>query len=843
MSSTYNLINNTDAPTLSKVAGKPRVVTRSGVTEYYNEGAIAARILELSGTYNGLERLNVDYSLVLEKVSPMTYDGIKTSEIDNLVARNAADLVLIHPDYMKLAGRITASNIHKQTPNKFSECMEMLKNELIVEYNKKRSGIPKYINSSFFALIKKNAEQLDKIVVHDRDFMYSFTGYNQFKNIYLKKVNGVIIDRPQYVFMRIAVGLWAEYNDGLYTVRKLTNNEIEKIRYYYNAMSMCLYIHATPTILNTGFSGQMDSCFLLNVDDNLESITKLSADASKISKMSGGIGIAYGNIRAKGSYIAGTNGTSTGIMPQLGIIESNIITWNQGGARKGACAVYIPIFHKDILEFIEMRNKTGGNNDSRCLHLFNALWLSELFFERLSEYYNYHIQGNHDAAESVMYPTVDSVDAEGITLLSGDELRDRLMKMEMSGETVPVKISSIVAAITEAFAQAGTPFICNGDAAQFCSNMRNYGTIQSSNLCTEIYLPTRSDSYACCTLANIVLSNMVKTDQLGRRYFDFKSLEMVTRMAIRALDRVIDLNVYPTPECAKNAFDLRPLGLGIQGLGDTFSLLGYSYLSEEAEVLDKMIFETMYYYALYESAMIASEVGAYPYFNGSDISNGVFHWQRFEEYTGTKYIHERTDLDWNSLRKVVMNGISNATLLALMPTESTSKVFNSSPCIEPWYRHWYCNESDVNGRTELVNLNALYKAIELGLWTPENIRQLEMTGQFPFTGHWKDVYASAYEMNIPQYMKRAHYRQFMIDQGISLNIRHKEFTDINTTKQLLLGRKLGLKTINYYVSVTPTVDSVKITGSRVATIETEDVQLTAEQVCRRDNKEACVMCQ
>lgn len=822
-----------------------KVETRSGKTEYYNEGAIGARILELSGTYNGLEKLNIDYSLILDKVRPMIYNSIKTSEIDTLVARNAADLVLIHPDYMKLAGRIIASNIHKQTPNKFSECAELLRSSLTTEYNKKRDGIPKYINQSFFSLIKKNAEQLDKMIVHDRDFMYSFTGYNQFKNIYLKKVDGTIIDRPQYVYLRIALGLWAEWDESQYIVRRLNKDELSKIKEYYDSLSLCHYVHATPTILNTGFNGQMDSCFLLNVDDDLESITKLNCDASKISKMSGGIGIAYGNIRAKGSYIAGTNGTSTGIMPQLGIIQANINTWNQGGARKGACAVYIPVYHKDLLEFIEMRNKTGGNQDVKCFHLFNALWLSELFFERLEKYYTLCMDLKFDEANKVTYPTVDTTDYADINNIYGNELRDKLLEFEKSGQSVAVKMSSIVAAITEAFAQSGTPFICNGDAAQFCSNMRNYGVIQSSNLCTEIYLPTNSSSYACCTLANIVLSNMVKVDQLGRKYFDFKTLEKTTRMAIRALDRVVEINEYPTPECRKNAFDLRPLGLGIQGLADTFSLLGYPYLSDEAMMLDKMIFETMYYYALYESALLAIELGSYPAFNGSDISNGVFHWERFELYTNTKYIHERVDLDWDRLRNIVRNGIRNATLLAIMPTESTSKIFNSSPCIEPWYRHWYCNESDVNGRTELVNLNALYKAIELGLWNQDNIRKLELTGQFPFTGYWKEVYSSAYDMKISDYMKRNHYRQFMIDQGISMNIRHKEFTDINICKQLLLGRQLGLKTINYYVSVVPVVDSIKITGSRIQSEESEEESNDPNYyipVCRRDNPD-CANCQ
>lgn len=827
------------------------VTTRSNHTENYNESAILARIIELSGNYHGLGQLDVTANKVMDKVRPMLHENIHTFEIDSLVARAAADLTLVHPDYMKLAGRITASNIHKQTPGTFSKCMAKLHQELVREYHARNPNTveqPKYVNKSFFQLIAINAVALDKIINPGRDYIYSFTGFNQLKNTYFKKVNGEIIDRPQYVFLRIALALWAprtKQGSQEFMCKKLPSSTINLITEYYDLMSTHKYIHATPTILNSGFNGQMDSCFLLNVDDNIENIVKVGGDLAVISKMAGGVGVSYSNIRGKGSYIAGTNGRSTGIMPQLKILESHAKAWNQGGARKGAVAIYLSDHHKDIIEFIEMRNKSGGDSDSKCHNLFNALWCHERFFKKLQEYFSLRVRGNHVEADKVSMLTFDSTDYPGIDTKYGAELEEIYERLEQDGRGTKLSIASYVASIRDAFAQSGGPFICNADSANYCSNMKNYGAICSSNLCTEIFLPTTSDSYACCTLANIALNNFVKTDQFGQKYFDYADLAYVTRRAIRALDRVVDVNSYPVPECAKNAFDLRPLGLGIQGLADVFTALGLPYLSHEAEIVDKKIFETMYYYSLLESADLASEsisdtpYGAYPYFEGSDLHAGIFHWERFEEYTGRKYEHAATDLDWESLREIVKGGVRNATLLALMPTESTSKVLNNSPCIEPWYQHWYCNESDVNGRNELVNIAALYKAIELGLWTADNIKTLEQTGTFPFEGHWRDVFASAYEMPMPKYLERVQGRQYMVDQGISANIRHKKIDDETVIKQILLGRKLGLKTINYYVTIKPVASMVKITGSRIegttSNATREDDTIISGPICSRGN--------
>lgn len=844
-----------------------QIITRSGHTEAFNEGAIIGRISELAGTYIGLKALNVKPEKVIAKLHGLISDGMRTKDIDSLVASCAADLVLDHPDYMLLAGRIMASNNHKQTPGRFSETMMSLFTALVNEHA--NGDIPKYVNKSFFDMVRMNAKLIDKMIVDDRDFMYSFSGYNQMRSTYLKKVLGVLHDRPQYMYMRIALALWAPIKPRkdlterpVYELRRLRETELHRIKEYYDALSEGLYTHATPTILNSGLSGQLESCFLLNLDDTIESITKAGSDVAVISKSAGGIGLTYSNIRPKGAYIAGTNGYSTGIIPQLKILESHIKAWNQGGTRKGALAVYLADFHRDLLEFIDVRNKSGGDSDSKCPGLFTAIWAHSLFFKRLVEYFEYRAAGDHDKALEVTLPLVDpSVDI-GVTELSGADLEVFLREKETSEGSYSIRVASLAYAITDAFAQSGTPFICNADVAEWCSNMRNYGQIQSSNLCTEIFLPTTSSSYACCTLANVILNHYVREDEdeidadgNPKKYFDFDELERVVRLATRALDRVVSINVYPTVECAKNAADLRPLGLGVQGLADTFSAMGYPYHSADAEILDKKIFETMYFASVDESASMASELGSYPYFNGSDLSNGTFHWERFEDYfvvahgTQRKYVMARDDLDWEELRDKMMMGVRNATFLALMPTESTSKIFNNSPCTEPWYQHWYCNESDVNGRTSLINLDVIYKAISLGLWTDENRHTLESTGMFPFTGKWAEVYRSSYDMKIYPMMYRAHLRQYMVDQGMSLNIRHQKIDEASILKHIITGYQLGLKTINYYVTRKPIIDAKQVGGSASETVPQTVTELLeagnieeAKMVCKRNDPESCFMC-
>jgi len=841
-----------------------QVTTRSGKTEAFNEGAIIGRINELAGTYIGLKSLNIVAERVMTELRKMIasktiYNGMKTGDIDSLIALCAADLVLEHPDYMLLAGRIMASNNHKQTLPKFSTAMLSLFTALVKEHP--NDDIPKYINKSFFDMVRMNAVAIDKMIVDSRDFMYSFTGFNQMRSTYMKKVQGVIYDRPQYMFMRIALALWAPFKPRatptdrpVYELRRLRVNELERIREYYEVMSLGMYTHATPTILNSGLSGQLDSCFLMNVDDTIESITKAGSDLAVISKSAGGIGLPYSNIRPKGSYIAGTNGYSTGIIPQLKILESHIKAWNQGGTRKGALAIYLADFHRDLLEFIDIRNKSGGDSDAKCPGLFTAIWGHRLFFKRLIDYYEHLIEGRFDDSLKVTLPLVDpSVDV-GVTELTGSDLEIFLKEREGDDYHHSIRIASLAYAITDALAQSGTPFICNADVAEYCSNMKNYGPINSSNLCTEIYLPARSDSYACCTLANVVLNHYVVVGDSGDKYFDFDELERVVRLAIRALDRVITINVYPTPECATNSMDIRPVGLGVQGLADTFSALGYPYHSAEAEKLDKMIFETMYYVSVDESASMATEMGSYPYFEGSDLSKGVFHWERFEDYfvaeTGTakKYVHARSDLDWEELRDKMMMGVRNATFLAVMPTESTSKIYNNSPCTEPWYQHWFCNESDINGRTSLINLDVLYKAIELGLWNDENIQTLKSTGMFPFPGKWAEVFRSSYDMMVYPMMYRAHLRQYMVDQGMSLNIRHQVINEASILKHIICGYNLGLKTINYYVTRKPVIDAKQV-GMSTNEADKEVQELLdagdvegAKEVCSRNNPEACFMC-
>lgn len=821
------------------------VITRSNAVEVYNEHAILARIIELSGNFHGLGQLSVDPAMVVKRVKEFIVDGIHTSEIDNLLARYASDYVMVHPDYMTFAGRITASNLHKMTPKSFSESLDKQVQGMIAEYKERGGeGYPKYINKSYLNTILLNRDAINEMIVDARDYIYTFSAYNQFKNQYLKKVNGVTVDRPQYLFMRIACELWMPRNSQReFIVRKLSKETLDIIKEYYDALSTGLYVHATPTILNSGFTGQLQSCFLMDIPDSLDGIFGLLKDCAMISKNCGGIGISASKLRSSGAYIAGTNGSSNGVVPHLKCYESMIKDVNQGGSRKGACAIYLADWHKDIIEFIELRNKSGGHSDAKCQNLFNALWLHELFFERLGEYYDLMSAGNFERATEITIPILDEKSKTGLTNMTGQELRDFLVKNEERLEKV--KIESMIYAITDAMAQSGTPFLCNGDAAEFCSNMKNYGAIQSSNLCTEIFIPSREDSYACCTLANIVLTNMIRYDG-SRPIFDFDLLGRITKMAIKALDRILDVNTYPVPQCQKNSMDLRPLGLGIQGLSDVFSIFGVPYTSKHAESLDKAIFETMYYNAVEASTELAQELGKYPYFDGSDLGNGKFHWEVFAEYTGVPYEHARK-LPWESLReKVLTFGVRNATFLALMPTESTSKIMGCSPCIEPRFKHYYANDSDINGRVEIVNEHLIKRAVSLGLWTQDNINILESTGTFPFQGYWKDVFQNAYEVPIDDYIRRNGLRQYMVDQGISFNLHVNELNVINVIKQILMARKYGLKTINYYIMIKK-VDKATLSGSRLKsedqdTSESEVDKELAKMVCSRQNPESCFHC-
>jgi ribonucleoside-diphosphate reductase alpha subunit len=564
---------------------------------------------------------------------------------------------------------------------------------------------------------------------------------------------------------------------------------------------------------------------------------KLANDMSIISKYGGGIGVHYSNVRAAGSYIAGTNGISTGILPQLNILESAIKCWNQGGTRKGSACIYVNIWHKDILQFIEMR-LPSGNLDTRCPRLFNAIWANNLFFERYAEYLKVAKTGG-----DVQWTLVDCEDYPGLDKLYGEEFRAAYAEIEARGLGISIPISIIIGALVQSIIITGGPFICNADAANECSGQKNVGSIDSSNLCTEIYLHSNAESYACCTLASINLPSFI-INVNGRSEYDLKGLAKTVRSAIRALDRVVTVNKYPLKKCETNSMDLRPLGLGLQGLADTFYLLGLDYLSDEAAKLDRAIFETMYYEAVDQSADLATKLGAYPKFEGSPMSQGKFHFELFEQFSGNKYNHERKagskygELDWETLRAKMRLGLRNSTLLALMPTESTSKVHDNSACIEIPISHTYTNDSDIVGRVAHVAKYLIRDLMARGAWTKDRIHQAKLGESIPLDDHpdLKVRYADFCSVSKNAYMQRVAEKQYMVDQGISLNLWFEKLNSGVVNKYIMKGYELGLKTINYYVKQrNGESNAVKIGSSTSKESEAD--------VCRRDNPESCLMCQ
>lgn len=829
------------------------VTTRSGQVESLSFDAILHRIEKLA--YG----LNVDASKVTKDTISILVDNISTITIDEYSAKSANDLQDIHPDYALLGGRISVSNIQKQTLDTFSEASKALYDAYTQiyadavladdngildadedEYIKEVSmdNDKKFINPDCFKFIEKHANLLDSMIVHERDFGYTYNAIKQIKAIYLRSVNDILYDRPQYVYMRIAVCLWKDICE------KNPEYGFAKLRETYDLLSTKMYTHATPTILNSCLTNQLVSCFLLGRNDSIEDIMKGVSDMSVISKFGGGIGIDYSNIRAAGTLIKGTNGLSSGIMPQLKIIESLAKCWNQGGKRNGSICIYLGIWHKDIFEFIEMRKPTGSES-TKCRRLFHAIWGCNLFFKRMEEY----IEDLKNGRESQVYWTLfDSVNSKRLSCHHGAKFEKIYLGLESRGKGRRVPMSSLVTALVTAIVETGSPFLCNMDAANECSTQKNYGHVSSSNLCTEIYLVAKANSYACCNLASLNLPSFIKNEADGSKSYDLERLGHVVEHAIECLDRVVTVNQYPTPECMSNSLETRPLGLGVQGLATTFQIMDLPYLSEEAKNLDKAIFETIYYHSVKKSAELASHLGSYPYFEGSPMHKGQFHWEMFEQYSGRKYEHYRTDLDWESLRESMRAGMRNSTLIALMPTESTSKMHGNSPCIEPQIGHSWSNKSDISGNTTYFNETLIRKLIDRKLWEGTRHQTARQGNGIPLDDcpDLEKIYMPFGSMPKNEYLRRVADKQYMVDQGISLNLWFDQLRASEVIKYIMAGYKLGLKTINYYVKQTSgAFDPMKVGTASIKnnTAAASTYSEEEKNVCRRDNPENCFMCE
>ena len=735
---------------------------------------ITARVRKLCYGLNDL----VDPVKVAMRVIEGLYDGVTTSELDNLAAEIAATMTTAHPDYAKLAARISVSNLHKNTKKSFSEAMKDL-----YEYVNPRTGKKApLLSDEAYEVIVKNAEVLDSTIIYNRDFGYDYFGFKTLERSYLLKLNGKIAERPQHMLMRVAVGIHLE--------------DMESVIETYELMSKKYFTHATPTLFNSGTpKPQMSSCFLLAMkDDSIDGIYDTLKNTAKISQSAGGIGLSIHNIRATGSYIAGTNGTSNGIVPMLRVFNDTARYVDQGGGkRKGSFAVYVEPWHADIFDFLELK-KNHGKEEMRARDLFYAMWIPDLFMKRVET----------DGEWTLMCPN----ECPGLFTTHSQEFEKLYTKYEKEGKgRKTIRARELWEKILESQIETGTPYMLYKDAANRKSNQKNLGTIRSSNLCTEILEYTSPDEVAVCNLASIALPMFIKNGT-----FDHKELFKVTKRVTKNLNRVIDRNYYPIEEARNSNMRHRPIGLGVQGLADTFILLRMPFTSDEAKALNQEIFETLYFAAVTASMEEAKEEGPYSSYKGSPISEGKFQhnlWGIKDEELSGRW-------DWEKLRKSVKkHGVRNSLLVAPMPTASTSQILGNNECFEPYTSNIYTRRV-LSGEFIVVNKHLLEDLVGLGLWN-ENLKQelMRANGSVQhiegIPEDIKELYKTVWELSMKDIIDMSRQRGYFIDQSQSLNLFMENANYSKLTSMHFYAWKSGLKTGMYYLRTKAAVDAIKFT--------------------------------
>ncbi len=750
------------------------VIKRDGRKELIMFDKITARVRKLCYGLNGL----VDPLKVTMRVIEGLYDGVTTSELDNLAAEISATMTTAHPDYAKLAARISVSNLHKNTKKSFSETMKDLYEYVNPRTNKKAP----LLSDEVYKVIADNAETLDSTIIYNRDFGYDYFGFKTLERSYLLKLNGNIVERPQHMLMRVAVGIHL--------------NDIDSAIETYELMSKKYFTHATPTLFNSGTpKPQMSSCFLLAMkDDSIDGIYDTLKQTAKISQSAGGIGLSIHNIRATGSYIAGTNGTSNGIVPMLQVFNDTARYVDQGGGkRKGSFAIYIEPWHADIYEFLDLK-KNHGKEEMRARDLFYAMWIPDLFMKR--------VEANEEW--TLMCPN----ECPGLFTNHGEAFEELYLGYEAKEKgRKTVKARELWEKILESQIETGTPYMLYKDAANRKSNQKNLGTIRSSNLCTEIMEYTSSDEVAVCNLASIALPMFIKNGE-----FDHKELFKVTKRVTKNLNRVIDRNYYPVKEAENSNMRHRPIGLGVQGLADAFILLRLPFTSDEAKKLNQEIFETLYYAAVTASMEAAKEEGPYSTYKGSPISNGEFQhnlWGINDEELSGRW-------DWDKLRKDVMkNGVRNSLLVAPMPTASTSQILGNNECFEPYTSNIYTRRV-LSGEFIVVNKHLLEDLVNLGLWN-ENMKQelMRANGSIQhietIPQDIRELYKTVWELSMKDIIDMSRQRGYFIDQSQSLNLFMENANYAKLTSMHFYAWKSGLKTGMYYLRTKAAVDAIKFT--------------------------------
>ncbi|TNE99356.1 MAG: ribonucleoside-diphosphate reductase subunit alpha [Deltaproteobacteria bacterium] len=782
------------------------VITRSGEREPIKFDKITERIERLS---HDLDTNYVDPSQIAKKVIEGIYDGITTRELDQLAAETAAYLSTQHPDYSTLAGRIAVSNLHKETKGCFSENIKAMYNYV----NSKTGEHSPLISKELYETVMDNAERLDKALVDKRDFGYDYFGFKTLERSYLLKMEGKIVERPGQMLLRVSVGMHM--------------NDIDSALETYDLMSQKYFTHASPTLFNSGTNKpQLSSCFLVHMkDDSIEGIYETLKDTALISQSAGGIGINIHNIRAKGSFIKGTNGTSNGIVPMLKVFNDTARYVDQGGGkRKGAFAVYLEPWHADVSDFLEMKKNTG-KDEARARDLFYALWIPDLFMKRVEE----------DGMWSLFCPH----ECPGLSDTYGAEFEKLYKSYEEKGMAKKVmRAQDLWFEVLESQIETGSPYMLYKDAINEKSNQKNLGTIKSSNLCTEIMEYTAPDEVAVCNLASVALNKFV--NEKSQTYDHKKLFDVVYRMT-KNLNRIIDINYYPIPEAKNSNMRHRPIGLGVQGLADTFIKMRLPFESTEALELNAEIFETIYFAALTASKDAAKLEGPYETYQGSPASQGQLQFDLWGVTPSGK------NWDWNELKaEIAEHGLRNSLLVAPMPTASTSQILGNTECFEPITSNIYVRRV-LSGEFAVVNRYLVKDLIDAGLWSDKmrnaiiaqngSIQNIEEIPE-----DLKKLYKTVWEIKQRAIIDLAQARSPYIDQGQSMNVHMEEPNFGKLSSMHFYAWKAGLKTGMYYLRTRAAVNAVQFTVDKKGDDKVQEEANREAMVCSIDNPEDCVMC-
>lgn len=818
-----------------------RVLKRDGQYENVSFDKVLKRIHVLS---NGLEGVQADE--VAQKICGRIYDGVKTSELDELTATTCSTMTTVHPDYGILAARVIISNLHKNTPSTFSEAIEQL--YTCVDVN--GDSMP-LVSDELYKLTVKHKETINTRIQIQRDYLFDYFGFKTLERSYLQKVNGKIVERPQYMWMRVALGIHGE--------------ELEKAFDMYDSMSLREYTHATPTLFNAGTRhSQMSSCFLLEVKgDSVDGMYDSVKDCAMISKYAGGIGMNVHKIRSRGSVIRGTNGRSTGLIPFLRVMNQTLLHINQAGKRNGSAAIYMDPSHPDVFDFVCLRRNTGAEEE-RCRDLFIALWVPDLFMKRVKE----------NGSWSLFCP----FEAPGLEDVYGKEYEELYTRYEQEGRAKKVvKAQDLWTEILKSQIETGGPYMLYKDACQK-SNQSNLGVIKCSNLCSEILIYSSPTEYGVCNLASMVLPTFVEYDDVDNKpVFAFRRFHRVVKKVVRNMDKVIDRNFYPTPETLRSNMLHRPIGIGIQGLADVYMMMRYPYESQEAADLNRDISETMYHAVLEASMEIARErtlwiqelqtleessrkdwllsqlrpneldgesqwksnyPGAYTSFESSPAAKGIL---QMDMHGVTPKIY-----DFDSLKKDIQKyGLRHSLLIALMPTASTSQIMGYTESFEALTSNIYQRRT-LAGEFTVVNKYLIHDLIELGLWNREmKDRILAGDGSIQHIPEIPDkikaLYKTVWEISQKSTIQQSADRTPYVCHTQSLNLYMEDATFTKLTNMHFYGWSKGLKTGLYYLRTRPKAKTMAFTLDPNM-VKKEKADQEAIMACRRDNPEGCLMC-